>query len=147
MAGSGIPLHDLLGFEFTSPPLGEGWAEVRLPVAGAALGVGPNLHGGAIATLIDLASALCAACNSDFDMATQSLVTSDMHIRYLGRARGDHVVARAEIVRVGKQLIVVETKVRDAEDHLVASADFSAMIVPNRGTPGGGAAEVDGAVL
>jgi uncharacterized protein (TIGR00369 family) len=135
MAGSGIPLHDLLGFEFEAPPLGEGWAEVRLPVAGAALGVGPNLHGGAIATLIDLASALCAACNTDFDMATQSLVTSDLHIRYLGRARTDVVVARAELVRAGKQLIVVETKVRDTDGHLVASADFSAMIVSSRATP------------
>ena len=38
----------------------------------------------------------------------------------------------AEVVRVGSQLIVVECKVRDEEDHVIASADFSMMIVTLR---------------
>jgi uncharacterized protein (TIGR00369 family) len=55
-----------------------------------------------------------------------------MHVRYLGRPKSDWVRAEAQVVRVGRQLIVVECKVLDDEDRIIASADFSSMIVPLR---------------
>ena len=124
-----IPLHDLLALDFERPEKGSRHAEVRMPVRPEAFGFTANLHGGAIATMVDLACALAAARSSDFDVETQSMVTSDMHIRYLGRPRTDTVVAKAEVVRVGSPLIVVECRVVDDEEHLVAVADFSMMIV------------------
>lgn len=127
-----IPLHAMLGLEWTWPDKGETVAEVRMPVRPEAFGFTANLHGGAIATMIDLACALAAARGTDFDPERESLVTSDMHIRYLGRPRTDVVVARAEIVRVGSTLIVVDCKVTDDADHLIASADFSMMRVTLR---------------
>jgi uncharacterized protein (TIGR00369 family) len=127
-----IPLHALLGLEWVWPDKGETVAEVRMPVRPEAFGFTANLHGGAIATMVDLACALAAARGTDFDPERESLVTSDLHIRYLGRPRTDTVVARAEIVRVGAQLIVVECRVTDDADHLIASADFSMMRVPLR---------------
>ena len=135
--GGSIPLHDLLGLDFERPELGERAAEVTMPVRPAAFGFTANLHGGAIATLVDLACALAAARFSGFDPTTQSLVTADMHVRYLGRPRADEVVARAEVVKAGSQLIVVECKVlggtaEDGSDHVIATADFSMMIVPLR---------------
>ncbi len=132
-----IPLHELLGLEFDRPDEGSSVAEVRMPVRPEAFGFTANLHGGAIATLVDLACALAAARRSGFDPLVESLVTADMHVRYLGRPRGDVVVARAEVVRVGQQLIVVECKVVDG-DHIIATADFSMMKVPLRRplTPG-----------
>ncbi len=135
---SGIPLHDLLGFEFDRPDKGSDVAEVRMPVRPEAFGFTANLHGGAVATLIDLACALAAARKTGFDPERESLVTSDMHVRYLGRPRTDQVIARAEVVRVGSQLIVVECKVRDDDGHLIAVADFSMMRVTLRRplTPG-----------
>lgn len=141
MSAPSIPLHDLLGFEFEPPAEGSSVAEVTMPVRPEAFGFTANLHGGAIATLVDLACALAAARRSGFDPEKESLVTADMHVRYLGRPSGDRVVARAEVVRVGSQLIVVECKVLDVEDHVVASADFSMMKVPLRRplTPGASA--------
>ena len=127
-----IPLHAMLGLQWSWPDKGERIAEVRMPVAPPAFGFTANLHGGAIATMVDLACALAAARGTDFDPERESLVTSDMHIRYLGRPRTDTVVARAEIVRIGSQLIVVECKVTDDDDHLIASADFSMMRVSLR---------------
>ena len=127
-----IALHDLLGLEYAPPTSDSRVAEVRMPVRREAFGFTANLHGGAIATMVDLACALAAAQSSGFDPMKESLVTADMHIRYLGRARTSTVIARAEVVRVGSQLIVVECKVVDEDDHLVASADFSMMIVPLR---------------
>lgn len=128
----GIPLHDLLGFEFDAPPPGSLEAQVHMPVRPEAFGFTANLHGGAIATLVDLSCALAAARATDFDPTAESLVTSDMHIRYLGRPRTDRVTARSKIVRLGSQLIVIDCRVVDGEDHAVAVADFSMMRVPLR---------------
>ncbi len=132
-----IPLHDLLQLDFDRPEVGERVAEVTMPVAPTALGFTGALHGGAIATLVDLACALAAARFSGFDPMRETLVTADMHVRYLGRPRDDEVLARAEVVKAGKQLIVVECKVLggkgdDGSDHVIAVADFSMMIVPLR---------------
>jgi uncharacterized protein (TIGR00369 family) len=131
-AADPIPLHEMLALDYEFGVGPSRTAEVRMPVAPNALGFTGALHGGAIATMVDLACALAAARSSDFDPYRESLVTSDMHIRYLGRPRTDTVVARAEVVRVGRQLIVVECRVVDTEEHLVAAADFSMMIVPLR---------------
>jgi len=132
-----IPLHELLALDFVRPDPGSRTAEVAMPVAPNAFGFTGNLHGGAIATLVDLACALAAARFSGFNPMKESLVTADMHVRYLGRPRADEVVACAEVVKVGKQLIVVECKVLggtadDGGDHVIAMADFSMMIVPLR---------------
>lgn len=128
-----IPLHALLGLEWERPAKGSRQAEVRMPVRPEAFGFSANLHGGAIATLVDLACALAAARATDFDPELESLVTADLHIRYLGRPRTTAVRARAEVVRAGSQLIVVECKVTDDDGgHVIASADFSMMRVPLR---------------
>jgi uncharacterized protein (TIGR00369 family) len=127
-----IALHDLLDLRYEPPVDGVGRSEVRMPVAPDAMGFTANLHGGAIATMVDLACALAAAGAAGFDPSRQSLVTADMHIRYLGRPRTDEVVAVAEVLRKGKQLIVIDCQVTDSEDHLIAVADFSMMIVPVR---------------
>ena len=132
MADSGIPLHDFLGFEFVSPPDGSNVAEVRMPIRPEALGFTANLHGGAIATMVDLTCALDAAKFSGFDPSRESLVTADKHLRYVGRPRTDTVVARAEVLRKGSQLIVVDCKVTDSAGHLIATADFAMMLVPVR---------------
>ena len=127
-----IRLHALLGLEWDRPEKGSRHAEVRMPVRPEAFGFTANLHGGAIATLVDVACALASARATDFDPEVESLVTADMHIRYLGRPATDMVFARAEVVRIGSQLIVIECKVVDGDDHLVAAADFSMMRVPLR---------------
>ncbi len=127
-----IPLHDLLGLEFDPPAPGVPVATVRMAVRPEACGPTGSLHGGAIATMVDLACALAAVGASDFDAETESLITADMHVRYLGRPRTEVVVARAEIVKVGAQLIVVECRVADTDGHVIATADFSMMKVPRR---------------
>ena len=127
-----IPLHDLLGFEFAAPEPGSSVTEVHMPVRPEAFGLTAHLHGGAIATLVDVSCAFAAARATNFDPTKESLVTSDMHVRYLGRPRTDRVTGRAEVVRLGSQLIVIECRIVDGDEHLVATADFSMMRVPLR---------------
>lgn len=124
------PLHDLLGLEVVE--LGEEHAVLSMPVRPQAFNSTGNLHGGAIATLIDVAAGTAAARGSGFEPGRQSLVTADLHVRYLGRPHGDVVYANARVLKAGRQLIVVECRVTDVEDRVVAAADFSMMIVPLR---------------
>lgn len=104
-----------------------------MPVAQPAFNSSGNLHGGSIATLIDVAAGTAAGLGSKtFVPGENSIVTADMHIRYLGRPRGDTVEARAQVMRSGRQLVVVECRVVDPQERLIAIADFAAMVVPLR---------------
>lgn len=105
----------------------------EMPIAEGALSQTGNLHGGAIATLIDVTAGTAAALSSPtFVPGENMIVTADMHIRYLGRGRGAWVRAEARTLRAGRQLVVVECTVHDEEGRLVASADFSSMVVEAR---------------
>jgi uncharacterized protein (TIGR00369 family) len=130
-AEGGIPLHNLLGFEVHPEPEGN-VSKVTMPVRAESFGVNDNLHGGALATLVDLTSALAAVRKRTIDLEVESLVTADIHIRYLGQPRTDTVVASAEVVRDGRQMIVIECRVHDGGGHLIASADVGMMVVPRR---------------
>jgi uncharacterized protein (TIGR00369 family) len=124
------PLHHLLALEIVE--IGDRHAILSMPVREEAFNSTANLHGGAIATLIDVAAGTAAARGSGFKHGQQSLVTADLHVRYLGRPHGDMVYAHADLVKVGRQLVIVDCRVTDSENRLIASADFSMMIVPIR---------------
>ena len=59
------------------------------------------------------------------------------HVRYLGRPKGDVVRAEARVMRAGRMLIVVEIRVLDPLDNVIAFADFSAMVVAPPGAAAG----------
>jgi uncharacterized protein (TIGR00369 family) len=125
------PLHKLLGIRMV--PVDEpGKVVVEMPVAPEAFNGSGNLHGGAIATLVDVAAGSCAARASNFEPGMNTLVTADLHVRYLGRPKGDVVRAEAKVMRAGRQLTVIEVRVLDPHDNVIAFADFSAMLVPRR---------------
>ncbi|SEG67328.1 uncharacterized domain 1-containing protein [Thermomonospora echinospora] len=113
-------------------------AVVCMPIGAQASNSSGRLHGGAIATLIDQAAGTAAAHAGGLDMTTHALVTVDLHVRYLARARGERVYARAEVLKVGSRLITIECKVTDDDGRLIASSDFGMMIVPRHDAGGGG---------
>lgn len=127
-----IALHRLLKLEHVE--LSEERVVTEMPVAPEAFNPAGNLHGGAIATLIDVAAGTAAALGTpNFEPGVNTLVTADMHIRYLGRAKGDKIRATAKVIRAGRQLTVVECQVTDPDSgKLVATADFSSMVVDFR---------------
>lgn len=125
-----MPLHALLGLRIIE--WGPQGVVVEMPVREEAFNSTGNLHGGSIATLIDTASGTAAAVGSAFQPGVNTIVTADLHVRYLGRPKGDMVTARARVLKAGRQLVVVECQVVDNLERVIASADFSAMIVPLR---------------
>ncbi len=131
VAHSSTPLHQLLGLNFVSGGDDDS-VTVEMPVAPGAFNGSGNLHGGALATLIDVASGSAAARAGTFRPGENTLVTADLHVRYLGRPKGTVVRAVARVMRAGRQLIVVECHVRDDLGNLIAFSDFAGMIVPLR---------------
>lgn len=126
-----VPLHRLLELDVVD--VGRpGVATMAIPIKANALGRTGQLHGGAISLLCDLACAAAASTASTYDATTTALVTADLHVRYLGPAKGDVVRAEAQVVKAGRTLIVVAAEVKDDTDRLLATADFSAMLVPYR---------------
>lgn len=127
------PLHALLGLEILPPdPANPDLAVVTMPVTPAAFGSTGNVHGGAIATLVDVSCASAASRSSSFRPGENTLVTADMHIRYLGRPKGEMMRGEARVLRSGSTLIVVQGTVLDDGDRVVATADFAAMVVELR---------------
>lgn len=127
------PLHALLGLDIRpADPADPLLMIVDMPVAPEAFGSTGNVHGGAIATLVDVACASAASRSSSFVPGENALVTADMHVRYLGRPKGTALRAEARVAKAGRTLIVVEARVLDDVDTLVAVADFAAIVVAIR---------------
>lgn len=80
-------------------------------------------HGGAIAYLID--NATTAAAGTMIDRATRSVITGEYKINLIAPSIGDRLTCRAEVVKPGRTLTVVEAKVFcriDGAEKLVAVA-------------------------
>ena len=66
-------------------------------------------HGGVIAYLIDNATTAAAATVVDRDRRT--VITAEYKINLVSPSTGDRLICRAEVVRPGRSLTVVEAKV------------------------------------
>jgi len=80
-------------------------------------------HGGVIAYLID--NTATAAAATVIDRATRTVITAEYKINLVAPSIGDRLTCRAEVVKPGRLLTVVEAKVTcrtEAEEKLVAVA-------------------------
>jgi uncharacterized protein (TIGR00369 family) len=80
-------------------------------------------HGGAIAYLVD--NATTAAAGTMIDRTTRAVITAEYKINLIAPSIGDRLTCRAEVVKPGRMLTVVEAKVTcrsGGEEKLVAVA-------------------------
>lgn len=106
--------------------LGDGWAEMRLPVDDQHLRPGGTVSGPAMMGLADVA--LYAALLSRIGPVPLA-VTTNLNINFLRRPRSDvDIIARAEMLKVGKRLGVGEVYIMsdgDAEPVAHATMTYS----------------------
>ncbi len=76
-------------------------------------------HGGIVFAILDVAAGYAAA------FIDRRLVTQAANISFLRPAVGEFLVARAEPIKIGKTISVVEAKAFDDQDRLVAYATFT----------------------
>ena len=99
----------------------ENRAAVRLPYRSDVTTVGDLVHGGAIASLVDVAAT--AACWASPAVKPGSRGTTiGFTIHYLAPARAQDLVADARVIQRGSSICVVEVEVRGADAATVSRA-------------------------
>ena len=94
-------------------------AVVRMPYEVGLTTFADVVHGGAIATLLDVA-AVAAAWSGVTDESAATGATVSSSVNYVSAARGSDLTASARVSRRARSFCFCEVAVRDEDDRLVA---------------------------
>ncbi|WP_432260157.1 PaaI family thioesterase [Cupriavidus sp. TMH.W2] len=125
----GSPVARALGVRLAS--LAADHVELEMPFLPTNVTHGSIVHGGVIATLIDIAGAAAAASGASAD-EVKGGATSSLSIQYLAPAQGAALRAVAMVVRRGRRQVVTDVSVyaeAPDEDVLVAKALLSSAML------------------
>jgi len=112
-----VPYAKLLGFELDE--VSPGAATLGLEIRKDLMQNHGVVHGGAIASLIDTATAFAIIPLLDPE---EKVTTVDLTISYLRPITKGRVTALARVMRAGRRLFVVSAEVKDADGKLAATA-------------------------
>jgi acyl-CoA thioesterase len=127
-AGTSIgPLAEML--HITNLGAGEGRATYRLQVTPELLNPHGVLHGGAVYTMVDysMGGATMAVLPPD-----QICTTIEIKINYLASVRGGTLTCVTGVVKQGRTIVFLESKVTGDDDKLVATASGSFAVIGSR---------------
>ena len=126
--------NGLVGLQFVDG--GEGFAKIRLPVRPEVLQPWGTVHGGAVATLLDVTGGVGA--HLSYPRGTR-LVTVEMKINYIAPLGEGALVAQSEMLHRGRRTTVWKVQaVDEAEGRLRAVATMTYMVIAGEpeGFPG-----------
>ena len=106
---------------------------VRLPFAPDVVTLGDLVHGGAIASLVDVAATAAAWASPRVEPGGRG-TTIGFAISYLAGGRGQDLVATARAIQRGGSITVVDVDVHGADGTYVARATVTYKIALARGT-------------
>lgn len=126
-----LPFHAWLGLQLVEHgPTTIVSMDLTDDVRGAVPG---TIHGGVLATLADVTSAM--TLTGAFDIATERPVTTDMHVRYLRQPKSGPITATARLVHHGRRILSTECSIVDGENRDLVRATATYMIVTMQGLP------------
>jgi uncharacterized protein (TIGR00369 family) len=105
-----VPYHQSLGVRVET--LTAEHARLRVPYRDENSNPGRALHGGVAASLIDIAGVLAARAGGPDGGGVES-GTLDLSVDYLAAAIGEDIVADAQVLRRGKEIVYVDVDVRN----------------------------------
>ncbi|MCA1815171.1 MAG: PaaI family thioesterase [Acidobacteria bacterium] len=112
-----VPFARLLGIEIVS--LAPGEATMRMRARPELMRMEGIMHGGALASLMDSASAFAVLTTLEEGERT---VTIDLTIHYLRPVSGGSVEARATVLRAGRRVVTVSIEATSEPGKTVATA-------------------------
>ena len=125
---SKLPFHHLLGLNLDNFDMENGC--IRFDMRDELVGNShfKILHGGVIASILDIEAAFILARDGAWRFETGSPEhpiilkggTIDLRIDYLRPGRGRQFIALGTILRTGKKVAVVHTELRNEQDELIA---------------------------
>ena len=109
---------EFLGFRLTEWK--EGFARLEMPVRPDHRNTVGFLHGGVIASLLDIAGAVAGS----YGVADETVsITINQNCAYMAPHKGDTVVAEGELIRSTKSMFFTQSKLMDlANNRLCATA-------------------------
>ena len=116
-AFASVPYAHFLGLQLTE--LNEGEVSISLDVRAELKQNQGVVHGGAIASLIDTASAFAVLTQIELH---ERVTTTDLTIHYLRPISGGRMTATARIIRGGRRLFVLSVEVVNDANILLATA-------------------------
>jgi uncharacterized protein (TIGR00369 family) len=116
-AFASVPYARFLGLELGD--LADGQVSVHLQVRDELLQNQGVVHGGALASLIDTASAFAVLSQIDIN---ERVTTTDLTIHYLRPVTSGRMTATARVIRGGRRLFVLSVDVSHNDGALVATA-------------------------
>jgi len=122
------PYWRLLGLEIVR--MEPGFARMVMPVTPELLQLYGQVHGGAIASLVD--SAVAAAMGASMSFGERA-ATVEMKINYLAPVTEGQVFAESKIVKKGRTLTVGTTEVTDGNGRLLAIASVTYILLREEG--------------
>jgi uncharacterized protein (TIGR00369 family) len=112
-----VPYARFLGLQLGE--MGEGQVSIHLEVRDELRQNQGVVHGGAVASLIDTASAFAVLTQIDVE---ERVTTTDLTIHYLRPAVAGRLIATARTIRGGRRLFVLNVDVHDEAGALLATA-------------------------
>lgn len=119
----GSPYFTTLGLSLLEA--GEGHARVALPLTPAVANRKGDVHGGAIASLIDMA--MSQAIRSGLT-EYRGLATISMSVNYLAVGGGE-LIAEAVVIRTGRSTAFAVAEVRDGAGQVVATGQGAFRVI------------------
>src|SRR5436190_13243990 len=116
-AFAAVPYAKFLGLQLGE--ICEGKVSIHLDVRDELRQNQGVVHGGAIASLIDTASAFAVLTQIDLQ---ERVTTTDLTIHYLRPVTKGRMTAVARIIRGGRRLFVLSVEVHNDENALIATA-------------------------
>lgn len=116
-AVSKVPYAQLLGIEVDE--VDQGSATLGLNIRPELMQINGVVHGGAIASLIDTATAFAII---PFLEPNERVTTVDLTLSYLRPLMSGRITATAKVVRPGRRLFVVSAEVHDPDGNLATTA-------------------------
>jgi len=124
-SGNAISLLRTLNIQLKE--IGETFAVMEVTVSDAHRNYFGGAHGGLIATLVDTASFFPKPLLPSGTPCT----TTNLNITYLRPAMvGDTLLARAELIHLGRRMASISVKVTSQEGKLIAHGSVTLMILP-----------------
>jgi uncharacterized protein (TIGR00369 family) len=130
-----VPLHELLGVPID--PLAGRSADgnkfrLELPLTEQLRGTAQAVHGGVLASMIDIACGIVAFTPELWERGAVP-VTTELHVRYFRQPGKGPLVVEAHARHKGKRLISVECTVTDGDGKELTCATATYMVVEGAG--------------
>jgi len=126
------PLHDFVGMFVEKDGSDGGPSRVVMPVSEATRGAVAPLHGGLVATMVDVACASAIGMDTYDDKLIP--VSTDLSVRFFRQPKASPVVAEGRVLNRGSKLIHVECDVTDGEGRALAHGGGTYLLVEGFGS-------------